>query len=124
MIAFDSRITGAVVSGELPIGTTERVSVRFVDADDGALSVLEIENPRERDVFGDVRRELHAAGVEVMSIEVRLDQQRLIGRLHLRGFDGAPIDQQRHLEIQDRVLQAVLSDPWDNNTPVPKATAN
>ena len=99
------------MSGEFPIGSADRVSVRFVDADDGALSILEIENPHEHEVFGDVRRELHEAGVEVVNMEMRVDQQRLIGRFHLRGCNGGPLDQERHLEIQDKVLQVVLAEP-------------
>ena len=102
---------GVVVSSEFPSGAADAIRVRFVDSSDGALSVLEIENPLHRQVFSEVRGALLGIGVEVVSIEVRVDQERLLGRLHLSECDGGPIDQARHLEIQDKVFQVVLSRP-------------
>jgi hypothetical protein len=111
------------VSGEFRVGTTDDVSVRFVDSEDGALSVLEIENPRDHQVFGEVRNTLRAAGVEVVSFEVRVEQDVLRGRLRLTDSGGAPLDQQRHLEIQDRVLNVALARTAPTSDPRPAKAA-
>jgi UTP:GlnB (protein PII) uridylyltransferase len=99
------------VSSEFPSGATDGIRVRFVDSSDGALSVLEIENPVHRQVFSEVRGALLGIGVEVVNIEVRVDQQRMLGRFHLSECDGAPVDRERHLQIQDKILQVVLTQP-------------
>ena len=97
------------MSGEYPAGTTEGVKVRFVDSPDGALSTLEIVNPHDHQVFGDVRSTLRAAGVEVVGFEVRVEREVLRGRLQLSDSSGTPLGQERHLDIQDRVLRVVLA---------------
>jgi UTP:GlnB (protein PII) uridylyltransferase len=102
---------GGKLSGQFPIGAAESVRVRFVDSDDGALTVLEIENPREQQVIGEVRHALHAAGVEVQSVEIRVDQERAVGRLRVTESDGSPLGPERHLQIQDKVLKVVLGWP-------------
>jgi hypothetical protein len=84
--------------------------------------VLEIENPRDHQVFGDVRSVLRAAGIEVVSFEVKVDNQVLRGRLELTDSNGAALGQDRHLEVQDRVLQVVLARPQSNSKP-PQAEA-
>jgi len=105
------------VSGEYRVGTAENVSVRFVDSDDGALSVLEIENPRDHTVFSEVRSTLHAAGIDVVSFEVRVEQDALRGRLKLTNSSGGPLDPESHLDIQARVLQVVLAQPRSTRPP-------
>jgi UTP:GlnB (protein PII) uridylyltransferase len=107
------------VSGQFPIGTADDVRVRFVDSDDGALSILEIENPREHEVFADVRQVLHQVGVQVVNIEVRADEERMVGRLHLTELDGSPIASERHLDIQEQVLQVVLGQATLHSTKPP-----
>ena len=99
------------MSGQYPIGASDSVRIRFVDSDDGALSVLEIENPREQQVIGEVRHALHLAGVEVQSVEIRVDQERTVGRIRVTESDGSPLGPERHLQIQDQVLKVVLGWP-------------
>ncbi len=88
--------------------------VRFVDGDQGSLTVLELEIPREQEVLGDVHTQLSALGIEVTKVEVRAGIDRVIERLRIRELDGRPVSRERHLEIQDRVLgvlQARLTRP-------------
>jgi UTP:GlnB (protein PII) uridylyltransferase len=108
---------GGNLSGQYPIGASDSVRVRFVDSDDGALSVLEIENPREQQVISEVRHALHRAGVEVQSVEIRVDRERAVGRIRVTESDGSPLGPERHLQIQDQVLKVVLGWPLKPREP-------
>jgi hypothetical protein len=105
------------VSGEYPIGTADGVVVRFVESEAGTLTVLEIECERDADVFGDVRRALHSVGVDVSRMELRPGGPVVVGQLHLSDATGTPLDDERRLLIQDRVLQVVLAQPHKTYPP-------
>jgi UTP:GlnB (protein PII) uridylyltransferase len=99
------------------VGSIAGVVVRFVESESGALTVLEIESTHDADLIVEVRRVLYAIGVNVQRVELRPGTARLIGRLHLSDQAGVPIDEDRRLTIQDRVLQVVLAEPHKTQPP-------
>ena len=82
-------------------------TVRFVEAESGFLSLLEIETPRRRTVFQRVVEALFALRLQIVRAESRETGPRRVERLWLVEFDGAPIRAGRRLAVQVEILRAV-----------------
>ena len=82
-------------------------NVRFVESDDGALSVLEIETDDRSGLLLALSRALFQQRVQIEQSEVKTQGARVRDRFHIVELDGSPISDERRLKIQVAVLGAV-----------------
>jgi len=81
--------------------------IRFVDDDEGVLSVLELEIPRSEPVVADIHQALFAIGVHIEAVEVRVRPGSVLERLRLSERDGTRLAAERHLDVQTAVMDVV-----------------
>lgn len=80
-------------------------SVRFLDGEEGLLSILEIHTLTQGDVTRAVYRALLAVRAQIVRFESESMGQRTRYRMRVVEFDGAPITARRRLEIQNSMLR-------------------
>lgn len=83
------------------------VRIRFVDDDEGVLSVLELEIPRTEPVVADIHQALFSIGVHIEAVEVRVRPGSVVERLRLSERDGTRLAAERHLDVQTAVMDVV-----------------
>ena len=93
--------------------------VRFLDAGDGSLSLLEIEIPSDQGVLGEVHQALLDAGFQISKVELHVHRGRIVERLRIAERDGTAIADERRLEVQSQVLDAVQLRLLDSVSPPP-----
>jgi UTP:GlnB (protein PII) uridylyltransferase len=81
--------------------------VRFVGDDDGALTVLELEIPRTEPVVPEIHQALYDIDVHISKIEVSVRGDTVVERLHLAERDGSCLAAERHLQVQNEVMDIV-----------------
>lgn len=81
--------------------------IRFVDDDEGALTVLELEVSRAEPVVADVHQALFAIGVQISGLSVAVGADSVVERMQLSEADGSRLAAERHLEVQTAVMEVV-----------------
>jgi hypothetical protein len=98
-------LRGAAQS-ELNRGHTEQAlaGVRFLEARDGNLSVVEVDVPESWNVGEPLTRALFLMRIQAVFREERRSAGRVVHGLRIVEFDGAPIRTSRRLELQAELL--------------------
>lgn len=102
--------TSAVAQNALaPMSDRTGTRVRFLEDDEGALSVLEVETGNRSGLLLALARAFAAQEVTILRSEVRTDAARVLDRFTLVELNGDPISEERRLQVQVAVLSAVDS---------------
>lgn len=86
-----------------PPGSTE-VALRFLEGRGRTLSMLEVEAPVAWRASERLRRALFLLRIQVVASEREHAGDRVVQRMHIVEFDGAPISTSRRLEIQKSLV--------------------
>lgn len=81
-------------------------TVRFIEDDNGALSILEVETEDRSGLLLGISRALHALRVQVVRSEVKTNNGRVLDRFVIAEVDGSSVSDFRRLEIQVSILSA------------------
>lgn len=81
--------------------------VRFVESQDGALTVLEVETRDRSGLLSALASALFEKDVQIVEAQVRTRNGEVHDRFSVVELDGSPIDSSRRLDIQVAVLTAV-----------------
>lgn len=90
-----------------PMSERTGTRVRFLEDDEGALSVLEVETGNRSGLLLALARAFAAQEVTILRSEVRTEDSRVLDRFTLVELDGEPISEDRRLQVQVAVLGAV-----------------
>jgi [protein-PII] uridylyltransferase len=90
--------------------------VRFIEAQDGSFSTLEVETGDRSGLLLALAQALFNQRVQIVSSQVKTTGKRVFDRFSIVELDGSPISPSRRLEIQVAVLTAV--DPIVGGQPV------
>ncbi len=88
-------------------GFVSETTVRFIEGEDGALNVLEVETDDRSGLLLAVSRALFEMRVQITASQVRTTGRRVYDRFVLLELDGSPIEASRRLEIQVGVITAI-----------------
>ncbi len=88
-------------------GFISETTVRFIEGDDGALNVLEVETDDRSGLLLALSRALFEMRVQITASQVRTTGRRVFDRFVLLELDGSPIDATRRLEIHVGVITAI-----------------
>lgn len=88
-------------------GFVSETTVRFIEGDDRALNVLEVETDDRSGLLLALSRALFEMRVQITASQVRTTGKRVFDRFVLLELDGSPIEASRRLEIQVGVLTAI-----------------
>lgn len=83
--------------------------VRFLEGEANDPLVLEVETDDRSGLLLALARALYVCGVQIVGSEVKTLGQRVLDRFSVVELDGAPIGEDRRLEIQVAVLGAIES---------------
>ncbi|HSC86680.1 MAG TPA: hypothetical protein VLC09_05390 [Polyangiaceae bacterium] len=84
-------------------GTT----VRFIEDENGALTVLEVETDDRSGLLWTITRALYRQNVQIVGSKIRTEAHRVYDRFTIVELDGSLIRDERRLTIQVEVLSAV-----------------
>lgn len=101
-------------------GFVSETTVRFIEGDDGALNVLEVETDDRSGLLLAVSRALFEMRVQITASQVRTTGRRVYDRFVLLELDGSPIEASRRLEIQVGVITAIEPVPAPREEPEPR----
>jgi UTP:GlnB (protein PII) uridylyltransferase len=82
-------------------------NVRFVEDDDGALSILEVETDDRSGLLLSLSRALFQQRVQIEQSQVKTNGARVRDRFKIVELNGSPISDERRLQVQVAVLTAV-----------------
>ena len=100
----ESAISSGTSSGDT---RTPDTRVRFVEGNDGSLSVLEVETVNRSGLLVSLARALFAARVQIIRSEARTVGERVFDRFTITEPNGGPVDSERRFAIQVAVLSAL-----------------
>lgn len=85
------------------LGTT----VRFLEDERGALTVLEVETDDRSGLLWTITRALYRQNVQIVGSKIRTEASRVYDRFTIVELDGSPIRDARRLTIQVEVMTAI-----------------
>jgi [protein-PII] uridylyltransferase len=90
-----------------PTPSSAETVVRFIEADDGTFTTLEVETGDRSGLLLSLSQALFKQRVQIVASQVKTMNNRVFDRFSIVEFDGTPITQTRRLEIQVAVLTAI-----------------
>ncbi len=98
---------------------SDETSVRFVEAADGSLGVLEVHAPKVSTALTSMSQALQRHDVQIRRCEAKPYGNRLLCWFEVAELDGMPIPRSRWLELQVAILDAIMpgSDPVGQAAP-------
>lgn len=105
---LDGKADASRASVSLPpsVGGSETV-VRFLEGNDGELTMLEVETRDRSGLLLALSQALYQQRVQIVSSEVRTEGDRVCDRFEIVELDSKPISPARRLSIQVAVLTAI-----------------